>query len=103
MNYMTLQVCGARFQQQFDSARSELQAFLKSKEVAFPRELTDKVWNAIAKQFQKVEVALTAAGDAQLHAECEQASKQAAALTVAGTEQSTQGPPLATPLAKKDF
>lgn len=86
-NYMTLQVCAARFPQ-FDNARSGLRDFLKDKESAFPRELTDRLWNAVAEQFQKVEVALNAASDAQLNAECEQASKK-----------TTQEPPL----RKKDF
>ena len=67
---------------------------MKNKEVAFPRELTDKLWNAVAEQFQKVEVALNAAGDAQLNAECEQASKKAI----------QEPPPVqAPPLRKKDF
>jgi hypothetical protein len=86
-NYMTLQVCAARFHK-FDNARSELRDFLTNKEVAFPRELTDKIWNAVAEQFQQVELALNATGDGQLHAQCEQASKRA-----------SQGPPL----RKKDF
>jgi hypothetical protein len=89
--YMTLQVCAARFPQD-DAARSGLRDFLKSREVAFPRELTDGLWNAIAERFQKVEVSLNAMGDAQLNAECEQASRKAA-----------QGPAQGPTLRKKDF
>jgi len=98
VNYMTLQVCVARFQQ-FANARSAFRDFMKNKEVAFPRELTDNLWNALAEQFQQVESALNAAGDARLYAECEQASKQAATLIMSETGQPTQGPPL----RKKDF
>jgi PDZ domain len=98
VNYMILQVCGARFQQ-FDNARSGLRDFLKTKEGALPRELTDKVWNTIAAKFQTVEGELERAGNVQLYAECEQASKQATALIVAATGDATQGPPV----RKKDF
>jgi PDZ domain len=98
VNYMTLQVCDARFQQ-FDNARSGLRDFLKTKEGALPRELTDKVWNTIAAKFQTFEGELERAGNVQLYAECEQASKQATALIVAATGDATQGPPR----RKKDF
>jgi hypothetical protein len=98
VNYMTLQICGARFPQ-FDNARSGLRDFLKTEEGALPRKLTDKVWNTIAAKFQTVEGELERAGNVQLYAECEQASKQATALIVAATGDATQGPPR----RKKDF
>jgi hypothetical protein len=98
LNYMILQVCAARFQQ-FDNARSTLREFLKNKEVEFPRELTDKLWNAIAEKFQKFEGALDQAGNVQLYAECKQASNQAADLIMTWMAEQTQGPPL----RKKDF
>jgi len=97
VDYMTLQVCAARFDQ-LDGIRSGLREFLKSKEAAFPRELADRLWNAIAVKFQKVEGALERAGSDQLRAECEQAGNQATALI---TQKS--GPAQDPPLRKKDF
>jgi len=98
VDYMTLQVCAGRFQQ-FDDVRAGLREFLRNKEVAFPRELADKLWNAIAMKFQKIEAALERAGTVQLYRECEQASKQAAAFMMLATSEPTSGPPL----RRKDF
>jgi PDZ domain len=98
LNYMILQVCAARFQQ-FDNAKSALRELLRNKEVEFPRESTDKLWNAIAEEFRKFESALDQAGNVQLYAECEQASNQAADLIMTWMAEQTQGPPL----RKKDF
>jgi hypothetical protein len=67
------------------------------KESAFSHELTDKLWNTVAAQFQKLESDLDRTSNDQLAAECERASKQAAALI--GTDETTQVPPL----RKKDF
>jgi len=94
-NYLTLQACAQRLPQ-FDRARAELRAFLKSKDSAFSHELTDKLWNTMATQFQKHESDLASASNERLTAECERASKQAAALI--GTDLTIQ-----VPLRKKDF
>jgi hypothetical protein len=93
-DYLTLQVCAERLQQ-FGRAKAGLGAYLKNKESAFSRELTDKLWDAVAAQFQKLENDLERASNDQLAGECERASKQTAALI--GTEQTTP------PLRKKDF
>jgi hypothetical protein len=95
-DYLTLQVCAERLRQ-FERAKARLSAFLKSKETAFSHELTDKLWNTVAAQFQKLESDLERASNDQLAAECERASKRAAALI--GTDETTQAPPL----RKKDF
>jgi hypothetical protein len=70
---------------------------LKSKESAFSHELTDKLWDRVAMQFQKLESDLELASSDQLAAECERVSKQVAALI--GTNETTQAPPV----RKKDF
>jgi hypothetical protein len=93
--YMTLQLCAGRFQQ-FDNARSDFREFLQNKEVAVPRELTDKLWNSIAEKFQKVEAGLERAGNARLYADCQQASKEASTLITATAAS-------APPLRQKDF
>jgi hypothetical protein len=95
-DYLTLQVCAERLRQ-FDRAKAGLGAFLKSKESAFSRELTDKLWDTVAVQFQKLESDLERASSDQLAAECERVSKQTAALI--GTDETTQAPPV----RKKDF
>ena len=95
-DYLTLQVCAERLRQ-FDRAKAGLGAFLRNKEQAFSHELTDKLWNTVAAQFQKRESDLERANNDQLAAECERASKQSAALI--GTDETTQTPPL----RKKDF
>jgi PDZ domain len=95
-DYLTLQVCAERLRQ-FDRAKAGVRAFLKSKESAFSHELTDKLWNTVATRFQKLESDLERASNDQLAAECDRASKQAAALI--GTDDTTQAPPL----RKKDF
>jgi len=95
-DYLTLQVCAERLRQ-FDRAKAGLGAFLRSKESGFSHEFTDKLWNAVAVQFQKRESDLERATNDQLAEECERASKQAAALI--GTDETTQVPPLRT----KDF
>jgi membrane-associated protease RseP (regulator of RpoE activity) len=95
-DYLTLQVCAERLRQ-FDRTKAGLGTFLKSKESAFSHELTDKLWNAVAAQFQKRESDLEHASNDQLAAECERASKQAA--TLIGTDETTQAPPL----RKRDF
>jgi len=94
--YLTLQVCAERLRQ-FDRAKVGLGAFLKSKESAFSHELTEKLWDTVAVQFQKLESDLERASSDQLAAECERVSKQAAALI--GTDETTQAPPV----RKKDF
>jgi hypothetical protein len=58
-DYLTLQVCAERFQQ-FGRAKARLGAFLKNKESAFSRELTDKLWDTEAARFQKPETDLSA-------------------------------------------
>jgi membrane-associated protease RseP (regulator of RpoE activity) len=95
-DYLTLQVCAERLRQ-FDRAKAGLGAFLKSRESAFSRELTDKLWDTVAVQFQKLESDLERASSDQLAAECERVSKQVAALI--GTDETTQAPPV----RKKDF
>jgi len=95
-NYLTLQVCAERFRQ-FERAKAGLSAFLKSKEAAFSRDLTDKLWNNVAVQFPKQESDLERANNEQLGAECERASKQAAALV--GPDETSPTPPM----RKKDF
>ncbi len=70
---------------------------MKSKDSAFSQELTDKLWNTVAAQFQKRESDLERASNGQLAAECERVTKQVAALI--GTDETTQAPPL----RKKDF
>jgi C-terminal processing protease CtpA/Prc len=95
-DYLTLQVCTERLRQ-FDRAKAGLRALLKSAESAFPQELTDKLWNTVAAQFQKRESDLEHAGTDQLAGECERVSKRVAALI--GTDETTQVPPL----RKKDF
>jgi hypothetical protein len=59
-DYLTLQVCAERLQQ-FGGAKAGLGAFLKNKESAFSRELTDKLWDVVAAQFQKPESDLKSA------------------------------------------
>ena len=93
-DYLTLQVCAER-SQQFGRAKTRLGAFLKNKESAFSHELTDKLWDAVAAQFQKLENDLQRASNDQLAAECDRASKQTAALI--GADETTP------PLRKKDF
>ena len=93
-DYLTLQVCAERLQQ-FGREKAGLGAFLKNKESAFSRELTDKLWDAVAAQFQKLENELERASNDQLAAECDRASKQTAALI--GADETTP------PLRKKDF
>jgi PDZ domain len=95
-DYLTLQVCTERLRQ-FDRAKAGLRAFLKSKDSAFSQELTDKLWNTVAAQFQKRESDLERASNGQLAAECERVTKQVAALI--GTDETTQAPPL----RKKNF
>ena len=95
-DYLTLQVCAERLRQ-FDRAKAGLGAFLKSKESAFSHELTDKLWDTVAVQFQKLESDLERASSDQFAAECERVSKQVAALI--GTDETTQAPPV----RKKDF
>jgi PDZ domain len=95
-DYLTLQVCAERLRQ-FDGAKARLRAFLKSKESAFSQELSDRLWDTVAAQFQRRESDLERASNDQLAAECERASKQVAALI--GTDETTQAPPL----RKKDF
>jgi membrane-associated protease RseP (regulator of RpoE activity) len=95
-DYLTLQVCAERLRQ-FDRVKAGLRAFLKSKESAFSHELTDKLWNTVAAQFQRLESDLERTSNDQLAAECERASKQAAALI--GTDETTEAPPL----RKRDF
>jgi len=95
-DYLTLQVCAERLRQ-FDRAKTGLGAFLKTKESAFSHELADRLWNTVATQFQKRESDLERASNDQLAAECDRASRQAAALI--GTDETIQGPPL----RKKDF
>jgi hypothetical protein len=95
-DYLTLQVCAERLRQ-FDGAKAGLCAFLKSKESELSHELTDKLWNTVAAQFQNLESDLERASNDQLAAECERASKQAAALI--GTDETTRTPSL----RKKDF
>ena len=70
---------------------------MKSKESAFSHELTDKLWDTVTVQFQKLESDLERASNDQLAAECERLSKRAAALI--GTDETTQ----ALPVRKKDF
>jgi hypothetical protein len=98
VDYMTLQLCAERFRQ-FDNATSQLREFVQSKEAGIPRPVTDKLWNSIAQKFQKLEVGLARASNTQLYADCEQVSKQAAALVARSTAQPAEGPPL----RKKDF
>jgi hypothetical protein len=93
--YLTLQVCAERLQQ-FERIKAGLGAFLKSKESAFSHELTDKLWNSVAAQFQTRENELERASNDQLALECERASMQAVALI--GTDETTQ-----PPLRRKDF
>jgi hypothetical protein len=98
VNYMTLQVCAARFHE-FDGVKTGFRESLKSKQTTFAPELADKLWDAIAVKFQKVEAALERAGTAQLYGECEQASKQATALMAPVTGELPSEPPL----RRKDF
>ena len=79
-DYLTLQVCAERLRQ-FDRPKARLGAFLKSKESTFSHELTDKLWNTVAAQFQKHENDLERTSNDQLAEECARASKQATALT----------------------
>jgi serine protease Do len=95
-DYLTLQVCTERLRQ-FERAKAGLRALLKSKESAFAQELTDKLWDTVAAQFQKRESDLERASNDQLAAECERISKRVAALI--DTDETTQAPPL----RKKDF
>ena len=95
-DYLMLQVCAERLRQ-FDRPKAGLGAFLKSKESAFSHELTDKLWDTVTVQFQKLESDLERASNDQLAAECERLSKRAAALI--GTDETTQ----ALPVRKKDF
>jgi membrane-associated protease RseP (regulator of RpoE activity) len=95
-DYLTLQVCAERLRQ-FERTKARLGAFLKSKEAAFSHELTDKLWNTVAAQFQKHENDLERTSNDQLAEECARASKQATALT--GTDETTELPPMRT----KDF
>ena len=95
-DYLTLQVCAERLRQ-FDRAKVRLGAFLKSKELAFSHDLTDKLWNTVASQFQKQENDLDRVSNDQLAEQCARASKQATALT--GMEETTELPPMRT----KDF
>jgi len=94
LDYLTLQACAERLQQ-FGRVKAGLGAFLKNKESAFSRELTDKLWDTVAAQFQKLESDLGSASNDQLAAACERAGKQAAALI--GADET------APPLRKKDF
>jgi hypothetical protein len=71
--YMTLQLCAGRFQQ-FDNARSDFREFLQNKEVAVPRELTDKLWNSIQSSSKRLRPAWS--GQAMLGS-IQTASKQA--------------------------
>lgn len=98
VSYMTLQVCAARFQE-FDKVKIGFREFLKNRQAAFPPDSTDKLWNAVAVKFQKVEAALDRTGAVQLYGACEQASRQAAALMMPATGELTSGPPL----RRKDF
>jgi len=95
-DYLTLQVCAERLRQ-FDRVKARLGAFLKTKESAFSNELTDRLWNSVATQFQKLESELERASNDQLAEECERASRQVAALI--GTQEATQVPPL----RRRDF
>jgi hypothetical protein len=95
-DYLTLQVCAERLRQ-FDGAKAGLRAFLTSKESELSHELTDKLWNTVAAQFQKLESDLERASTHELAAQCERATTQAAALI--GTGETTRTPPL----RKKDF
>jgi membrane-associated protease RseP (regulator of RpoE activity) len=95
-DYLTLQVCAERLRE-FDGAKARLRAFLKTKESGLSQEFTDKLWNTVAAQFQKLESDLERASNDQLAAECERAGKQAAALI--GTDETSQIPPI----RKKDF
>jgi len=98
VDYMMLQVCAARFQE-FEKARAGFREFLKNKQAAFPADATERLWNAVAVKFQKVESALDRTGAVQLYGACEQASKQAAALVTPVAAEQTSGPPL----RRKDF
>jgi membrane-associated protease RseP (regulator of RpoE activity) len=95
-DYLTLQVCTQRLRQ-FDRAKVRLRGLLKRKESAFSLELTDKLWNIVATQFQKRESDLERASNDQLAEECERVSKRVVALI--GPDETTQAPPL----RKKDF
>jgi hypothetical protein len=95
-DYLTLQVCTERLRQ-FDRAKVRLRGLLKRKESAFSLELTDKLWNIVATQFQKRESDLERASNDQLAEECERVSKRVVALI--GPDETTQAPPL----RKKDF
>ena len=98
VDYMTLQVCAERFQE-FDKVKTSFREFLKNKQSALPSESADKLWNAIAVKFQKVEASLDQPGSVQLYGACERASKQAIALMMPVTAQLTSEPPL----RRKDF
>jgi len=96
LSYMTLQVCGERFQQ-FDRVKSGLRGFLINKELSVPHDRADALWNSAAENFTKIEGSLERVGNVQFFAECEQVSRRAATLTMPQTGD--QGPPL----RKKDF
>jgi hypothetical protein len=98
VDYMSLQVCAEHFQQ-FENATSRLREFLRNKESAIPRAVTDRLWDSMAQKFQKIEVGLAQTSNAQLYAACEQASKQAFALITRATAEPAEGPAL----RKKDF
>jgi hypothetical protein len=68
-DYLRLQVCAERLRQ-LDRMKARLGAFLKSKEAPFSQELTDKLWNTVAAQFQKHENDLDRTRNDQLAQEC---------------------------------
>jgi hypothetical protein len=97
--YIWMQICAERFTE-FENTKAGLREVLRSKEVGFPPEQAESIWNAAADKFQQVESVLKIAGEARLYADCDRNGRYIEGLLtlVPGME----GPSSPLP-RKKDF